>query len=172
MRVGRRSVSRLGLLVAMMVALAAGTVAAASAATQSPVNALSCALAGGQATIPAGTEVEVRLGNILKNRGLATDFRMMQTTTLSINGGSAIDISGFWGTPEPLTLDPYGDVWRTRVLYDTGIVLGQGDSMHFQFVLAEPHLYLDDLEFVNGISGQPELFAPAVYTYDCTVTGV
>jgi hypothetical protein len=167
-----RSVSRLWLLVAMVVALAAGTAATASAATQSPVNALGCFSAGGQASIPAGTEVEVRLGNVLKNRGLATDFRMMQTTTLSINGGSTIDISGFWGTPEPLTLDPYGDVWRTRVIYDTGIVLGQGDSMHFQFVLAEPHLYLADLVFVNGVSGKPELFAPAVYTYDCTVTGV
>jgi hypothetical protein len=163
-----RSVSRLWLVVA----LAAGTAATASAATQSPVNALGCFSAGGQATIPAGTEVEVRLGNVLKNRGLATDFRMMQTTTLSINGGSTIDISGFWGTPEPLTLDPYGDVWRTRVIYDTGIVLGQGDSMHFQFVLAEPHLYLADLVFVNGVSGKPELFAPAVFTYDCTVTGV
>jgi hypothetical protein len=163
-----RSVSRLWLVVA----LAAGTAATASAATQSPVNALGYFSAGGQATIPAGTEVEVRLGNVLKNRGLATDFRMMQTTTLSINGGSTIDISGFWGTPEPLTLDPYGDVWRTRVIYDTGIVLGQGDSMHFQFVLAEPHLYLADLVFVNGVSGKPELFAPAVYTYDCTVTGV
>jgi hypothetical protein len=172
MRVDRKFVSRVGLLVAMMVALVAGPVAAASAATQSPVNALSCFLAGGQATIPAGTEVEVRLGNVAKNRGLASDFRMMQTTTLSIDGGSATDISGFWGTPEPLTLDPYGDVWRTRVIYDTGIVLGQGESMHFQFVLAEPHLYLDDLAFANGVSGRPSLYAPAVYTYDCTVTGV
>jgi hypothetical protein len=166
-----RSVSRSRVLIAMMATLAAGTTATASATTPSPVNALSCFLAGGQATVPAGMEVEVRLGSVLKNHGLATDFRMMQVTTLSLNGGSAIDISGFWGAPEPFTLDPYGNVWRTRVIYDTGIVLGQGDSMHFQFVLAEPHLYLDDLVFVNGVSGEPELFAPAVYTYDCTVTG-
>lgn len=148
------------------------TASPASAVTTSRVNALSCADAGGQATIPAGTEVEVALGVLVRNRGLATDFMHMQRTTIAINGGTAIDISGFWSAPQIITLDPYGDIWLTRVIYDTGVVLGQGEAMHFQFVLDEPHLYLDLLTFENGVAGQPVLFFPNTYVYDCTVTGV
>lgn len=163
---------RYGVAVLLGVVLLGGTVTAASAATPSRVNALSCAQNGGYATIPAGTEVEVRLGNILGNRGLATDFTRMQRTTLSINGGSLIDISAFWAQPEPTNVAPYGDIWITRLIYDTGVVLAAAESMHFQFVLTEPHLYLDGLTFVNGVSGRPQLFPPNVYTYDCTVMGV
>jgi hypothetical protein len=148
------------------------SITSAAAATTSPVNALSCALAGGQATIPAGSELEVRLGAIVKNRGLATDFLAMQTTTLSMNGAGAIDISGYWGAPVPFTDAVYGEVWRTRVIYDTGVVLGLGETVHFTFVLDEPHLSLDGLLLVNDDSRKPVLFQPAVYTYDCTVTAV
>jgi len=171
MNVRRVSLKILGLVLMTGLALAA-TAAPASAATATRVNALNCALAGGQATIPAGTEVEVGLGTIWGNRGLTTDFLHSQRTSVSINGGAAIDTSDAWSQPEPINLAPFGDAWITRHTYDTGVVLGQGDSMHFQMVLDEPHLLLDLLVFVNGDSGQPVLFQPAVYTYDCTVTGV
>jgi hypothetical protein len=114
----------------------------------------------------------VGLGTIWRNRGLTTDFLRSQRTSVSIDGGAPIDTSDLWGPVEPLNLPPFGDVWITRHFYDTGVVLGQGDSMHFQMVLEEPHLLLDLLEFENGDSGKPVLFRPAVYTYDCTVTGV
>lgn len=170
MKRGRAFLRLLGLATGASLALLAMT-SPASAATTSRVNALNCALAGGQATIPAGTEVEVGLGVIVRNRGLATDFLHMQRTSISIDGHAAIDISASWGLPEPISLPPYGDVWITRLTYDTGVVLGQGETMHFQLVLDEPHLYLDLLGFENGVSGKPVLFRPAVYTYDCTVTG-
>jgi hypothetical protein len=150
----------------------AATAAPASAATKTRVNALFCADAGGQWTIPAGTEVQVALGFFTKSRGLATDFVHAQRTSISIDGGSVIDISGFWSTPEPFFLEPYGDTWLTRVVYDTGVVLGEGATMHFQFVLEERHVLLDGLVFENGVSGKPVLFRPNVYVYDCTVTGV
>jgi hypothetical protein len=148
------------------------TTAPASAATKTRVNALFCADAGGQWTIPAGTEVQVALGFFTKRQGLATDFVHAQRTSISIDGGSVIDISGFWSTPEPFFLEPYGDTWLTRVVYDTGVVLGEGATMQFQFVLEERHVLLDGLVFENGVSGKPVLFRPNVYVYDCTVTGV
>jgi hypothetical protein len=171
MTIRRASLKLLALVLAAGFAFAA-TAAPASAATKSRVNALFCAEAGGQWTIPAGTEVQVRLGWLVRNRGLATDFIHAQRTSISVNGGSAVDISGLWSTPEPLNVDPYGTIWFTVVSYDTGIVLEQGETMHFQFVLAEQHLLLDLLTFENGVAGQPVLFQPAVYTYDCTVTGM
>jgi hypothetical protein len=76
------------------------------------------------------------------------------------------------GQPEPDNFPAFGDVWLTRHFYDTGVVLGQGESMHFQMVLEEPHSLLDLLVFENGDSGKPLLFRPAVYPYDCIVTGV
>jgi hypothetical protein len=170
MKLGRASLRLLGLATGASLALLAMT-SPASAATTSRVNVLGCVEQGGQVTRPAGTELEVALGVIVKNRGLATDFLRMQQTTISIDGGSPIDISEFWGDPEPITLSPYGDVWITRIIYDTGVILGQGEATHFQFVLDEPHLYLDDLVFVSDQSQRPELYRPAVYTYDCTVTG-
>jgi hypothetical protein len=148
------------------------TASPASATSTSRVNALICAEAGGQATIPAGTEVEVALGVLVRNLGLATDFIHMQRTTIAINGGSPLDISSLWSRPQLITLDPYGSIWLTRVVDDTGVVLAQGETMHFQFVLDEPHLYLDLLTFENGVGGQPVLFFPNTYVYDCTVTGV
>src|SRR2546423_15623935 len=95
------SLNRLLLALLATISLAAGMVAVTSAATQSRVNALGCARAGGQATVPAGTEVQVGEGNFLKNRGLTTDFRQMERTTIAINGDSPIDISSFWGAPFP-----------------------------------------------------------------------
>jgi len=170
MRVGRTSLKLLGLAIVAGLALAA-TAAPASAATTTRVNAVFCAEAGGQWTIPAGTEVEVGLGYLVANHGLATDFIHAQRTSIAVNGGSPADISDSWGQPTPANIPPYGDVWITRLTYDTGVVLGLGDSMHFKLVLDEPHLLLDLLVFENGVSGQPVLFQPAVYTYDCTVTG-
>ena len=140
-------------------------------ATLSRVNALTCADAGGVATIPAGTEVEVGLGNILKSRGLTTDFLRMERTTIVVDGGSPVDISALWSSPLPSPFPEFPGAWFTRIFYDTGVVLDQGQSMTFEFVLTEPHLYLDDLTFANGVSGRPVLFRPNTYVDDCTVTG-
>jgi hypothetical protein len=156
--------------IAALLALAALAVPTAAHATStSIVSATRCAfVGGGQATVPAGTEVVVSVGWATKNAGLAEDFLQTQTTTVSVNGGPVADVSSLYDKPAP-----FATGWATFVYYPTGIVLGAGETMTFTISATISHRLLDGVTFVNGISGEP-VFAEAgsLFSFDCTVTGV
>jgi hypothetical protein len=159
---------------AVGVALAVANLGAhsATAAGTAAVNAHVCATNGGRATIPAGSEVEVRLANLLETYGLTTSFLRQERTTIAIDDRDGSDISVFWGEASPRFVAPYGEVWSTRLSYDTGAVLQAGASMHFQLALTAQHLSTDRLSFANGVAGRPALFETGTETFDCTVTAV
>ena len=91
------------LVLACTAALALG--ASAAKAADVTVGLGRCAfLQGGQTTVPAGSTIIARLRNGEVNRGMVENFIHAQRTTLSLNGGSPIDIS------EPATVLPPGGV--------------------------------------------------------------
>lgn len=153
---------------ALLLALAALAVPAAASAQTSTVNAFACAtIHGGAVTVPAGTEVVVTDGWAAKSLGLTQDFLKSQTTTISVNGGPALDVSASWGAPESLPL-----AWVTFFSYPTGIVLGPGESVTFTLTTSISHRILDGLFFASGTDGKPLFYDPGtLLESSCTVTG-
>ena len=153
---------------ALLLALAALAVPAAASAETSTVNAFACAsIHGGAVTVPAGTQVVVTEGWATKSLGLTQDFLKAQTTTISVNGGPALDVSGFWGPPESHPL-----AWETSFSYPTGIVLGTGESLTFTVTTSISHRLLDGLFFASGTGGKPLFSDPGtLFEFSCTVTG-
>ena len=144
---------------ALLFAVAAlGVPASASADGTSTVGAYGCFLAGGQVTRPAGTEIVARFGWAATNFGLVHDFLQAQTTTLSVNGGTPVDVSDRYGAPA----GSQGDV-GAFVNVPTGVVLSAGQSMTFEYVVSVSHLIFDGESF-----GGPGVLADLT----CTVTGV
>ena len=91
---------------------------AAARAQTAVVPAFPCAVIfGGQWTVPAGHDVVVAQRWEAKNRGLVQTFLNARTTTLSINGGAALDISGEY---VPISAAP-GGTYFTRVAHDSDL---------------------------------------------------
>ncbi len=153
----------IGLAVTALVASSA-----ASAADQSVVGAYGCFLQGGHVVRPAGTEIVVRFGWAAKNRGLVEDFLNDQTTTVSLNGGGPVDVSGLYGD---VIVHPAGAA--AFVHYGTGISLAPGESLTFHLMTTISHRLLDGVVFADGENGRPA-FADngTLFETDCTVTGV
>lgn len=138
---------------------------AATAASDSVVGASNCLLVnGGQVTRPAGSTIVVRNAFAWKNYGLAVDFLTAQTTTLSIDGGPAVDISGLYAT------QPSDGGWGSYAFYATGITLANpGDTMTFTISVSVSHLITD----VQPEPGKPRFGGPGViFGGTCTVTAV
>jgi hypothetical protein len=140
----------------------------AAAADQSLVNAYGCYLQGGHVYRPAGTTIVARFGWAAKNNGLVRDFLESQTTTVTVNGGAAVDISNSFDLPAEYP--PGGFVSWTN--YDTGIVLAPGESMTFRLVSTVSHRLLDGIVFENGQFGRPLFGEGTILDATCTVTGV
>jgi hypothetical protein len=154
------------ILVMGVVAALVGAVPAAALGATSEVSAFGCFNQGGNVTRPAGTEIVVRQGVSLGTKGLAQDFLQAQTTTVTVNGGGPVDISGLYSSPQ-LMLD---GSWLTFVLYPTGITLGTGASMTFHFLLT----VRNPIPQVSpGEGTKPVLVEPGtLLEVTCTVTGV
>ena len=152
------------LLLALLVAMVVSPVAGARADSTVAVGATRCALDGGAATVAAGSAVTVRGGWAAATRGLVEDFLHAQQTTISVNGGPAVDISGSYQAAS-------GN-WRTDVFYPTGITLATGESLIFTLRVTTSHRLHDGLVFEDGTSGKPR-FAEAgiLFAVTCTVTG-
>jgi hypothetical protein len=118
------------ILAALALVTAALAVPTAAWAYGSEVSAYGCYANGGQVTRPAGTEIVVRQGWAATTKHHDLDFIHAQQTTVSINGGAAIDLSRDWTTPREYSPSN----WITYVFYPTGIVLGTGESMTFHYV--------------------------------------
>jgi hypothetical protein len=144
-----------------LAALALGTAAlalpTAAWAYGSDVSAYGCYLNGGQVSRPAGTEIAVRQGWIAAKRSQTLDFVRAQRTTVSVNGGSTVDLSADWTSPRQLDQG-----WRTDVFYPTGVVLGPGQTLSFHLVLSVKHRIFDG--FTYGGPG-------TIVDSSCTVTG-
>ena len=96
---------------------------------------------GGERKVPAGSRVVLVLGWAAKNRGLVQNFLQAQTTTISIDGGAAVDLSDSYGAIEPL---PDGG-FATRIRYDigvtrSGVTLSAGESLQVDGTLAVSHV--------------------------------
>src|SRR5438874_13710096 len=86
-----------------MVKLIAAAIAAVSVAALLPsaaqadpvqVGAALCGGQGGQATVPAGSEVVVRLVISFRFRGTGVEYlNSAQMTQVSVNGGAPVDVS-------------------------------------------------------------------------------
>src|SRR5262249_54018133 len=134
----------------------AAVLASSAAAADSVVGATNCLLVnGGQVTRPAGSTIVVRNGFATKNQGLGVNSLGAQTTTISVNGGSAVDISGLYGPP---TRQSDGS-WVTNAFYATGVTLANpGDTMTFAISVSASHLITD----VQSEPGQPLFGGPGV----------
>lgn len=155
-------------IAAITVALAfAAAFASSAAAADSLVSTSNCLLVnGGNVTRPAGSAIVVRNGYSTKTYGLDVDFLKAQTTTLSINGEPAVDISGLYGAPAQQS----DGSWRSDALYATGITLANpGDTMTFTISVSVSHLIAD----VQPEPGRPLFGGPGViFSGTCTVTAV
>ncbi|HEX6700930.1 MAG TPA: hypothetical protein VF101_09395 [Gaiellaceae bacterium] len=149
----------------LVVSAAACISASAAQADTAFVSPFKCAVTnGGQATVPAGSTVTIRQRFAETRRGVLVAWLNAQTTSLSVNGGPTLDLTGDWTAPEQRS----DGSWISSVAHDTGITLGAGESLTFTFEIA---LSNPVPEVLGG--AQPE-FNPAGSqgVWSCTVTGV
>jgi hypothetical protein len=164
MSTGRRLATG-ALFFLLMAVLIAPTQARAQTAV---VPAFPCAVIfGGQWTVPAGSDVVVSQRWEAKNQGLVQGFLNAQTTTLALNGGAPVDISGEY---LPVAAAPTGTHF-TRVAHDTGITLDTGDRLTFNLVLSFSHRVLDGFTLADETSHQLLFFGPGdAFEFSCEVT--
>ena len=119
------------------------------------VGGFGCILGSGQRTVPAGSTIVIRFGFTDFNRGELTNLLLDQATTLSLNGGTPIDVSGLYPTPTQLP----GSTWETLAFFNTGITLANpGDSMTFSLTVSLARQYADEM---NGPAAFDQGFTPA-----------
>ena len=143
----------------------AAMIASSATAADNVVGATNCLIVnGGQVTRPAGSTIVVRNGFATKTYGLNVDFLKAETTTISVNGGPAVDISNLYGAP----MQPNGGGWVSNTFYPTGVTLANpGDTMTFTISVSLSHRFAD----VMADPGQPLFGGPGViFSGTCTVT--
>ena len=155
------------LVVAALAAVVLGWTASTAAAADAIVHPSVCDAQGGQATAPAGSTLVVRQGFAEQTRGILTAFLNSQTTTLTVNGGAPIDLSGGYSSPAAA-----GDGYVSFVNYATGMTLAVGQSATFAFTISLSHPVPEVFNpAAGGPAGQPA-FNSGSTTFTCTVTGV
>jgi hypothetical protein len=80
---------------------------------------------GGNATVPAGSDVTVRIGWAENNRGRVQSFLNAQTTTADVDGTPVANASGLWSAISKLNGDLFVTFWSTFV----GTLANPGDSL-------------------------------------------
>jgi len=153
-------------LVAVL-AIAAGVLAPVAAAADVNVGAFGCFAGGGTRNIPAGSTIVVRQGFAEETRGVLTAFLGAQTSTVSVNGGPPVDVSGGYSAPQQR---PDGS-WVSFVNYPTGITLAAGQSLSFVFTLTLSHVVPEVLiPTEGGTPGKPVFNPTTAQAWSCTVT--
>jgi hypothetical protein len=148
-----------------------GGVASTASAADVRVNPFICsAFSGGSTTVPAGSSIVVRQGFSEQTLGILTAFLNDQTTTLSLNGGAPVDLSGAWTEP----VQAADGSWVSFVTYPTGITLETGDSLTIAFTISTSHAIPEVFNpAAGGPAGQPLLLlGGGTSTFTCTVTGI
>jgi hypothetical protein len=161
------AVRRLVLIAAALVVGLITAVAPASAAI-TVVNPFQCASAGGAVSRPAGSTILIRQGLAEQTRGGLAALLNAQTTTVSLNGGTAVDLTDAWSAPT----SPGGDGWLATVEYPTEITLAAGQSLTFVFTLSLAHR-VPEVQ-IPPLGGEPAkpAFNEGTQIWACTVTGV
>ena len=101
---------------------------------------------GGHVIRPAGSTITIRWGVFETNKGVAMNYLNAQSTSIVVNGGQPVDVSGDYGAPV------LGDgTWTTLVLYPTGVTLANpGDTLTFSILVS---LDRPLVEVTNGLDG-------------------
>lgn len=153
--------------VAFCAVVAAGT---GSAAAPVSVSFANCAFnLGGNATVPAGSDVMVRVGWSSKSRGRVQDFLNNQTTTASFNAVPVANASTLWG-PQAKQSD---GSWLSRWVGSGGTLANPGDTLVVTFQINLTHKVPDgkDPDTNRQIFAGPGDLFPAGFT-TCTITAV
>ena len=100
-----------------------------------------CAFGDGESTVPAGARIVVRQGWRSKNKGLVQAFLNAQTTTISIGGGTPVNISNSYGAIKPTDVGGF----ETLLRHDTGVTLTAGESVEVESVLVLSHVIPEGL---------------------------
>jgi hypothetical protein len=155
---------------ALLAGIAAG---GASAITKPPgVSIVGCKVNGGQATVPAGTDVAIFAGWGTARYGL--EFTWLHDVTETAGDGTGLplvdgvpiaDPHQYWNAPIPTT-DPTG--WVTWWIYDTGITLASGQTMTVDFNEVLAHPLTDGFNPRAGVGSAGPALGPRL----CTITGV
>src|SRR6476620_6615486 len=98
----RLNVKRLLLISVATLTLASAVLATdvvPASAADVTIGGLGCVTGSQQRTVPAGSTIVIRFGFIDFNRGVLTNLSQDQTTTISLNGGGPIDVSGLYPVP-------------------------------------------------------------------------
>lgn len=150
------------LFVSALCSLAALIAAMAIASSPVTVSLTGCYFGnGGQATVPAGSDVSVYFGASENTRGRVQDFLSAQTTTADINGTPIAGASGLWGA-----IQSNATTWRASA----GTLTNPGDSVtvHFQINLSRAIPEGKDSDTGQHFKVGPGPVLPA--DFGCTIT--
>ena len=169
-------VNRLFLILCAVALLATVAVSGASAFTRPAGVIISrCVSAGGgQATVPAGTDVRLVVGDIERTRGNAEAATKNWTfTSATLDGVAVTNTSSYWNAPIADTdfLNNgviYPNVWDAWWIENTGVTLGVGQAMTFEFTIVAEHPAPDS--FSHGAPA-PGPYPQVVVGGTCTITG-
>jgi hypothetical protein len=156
---------RLILVVGLAAAALAGVQSARASSAPDFFNVYGCSLQGGQVFVASETPLQARGGWAAKNRGLVQDFLRSQTTSLGVDGGSAVDM-----TYGPLTQNGQDD-WGVRFTYGLPALVA-GQSMTVIESLSLSHAVPDGLTFQSDDNSKPHFWGPGTLAWTCTVTAV
>ena len=159
---------RIGIVAVAAAFVAAVAAASGSAAAPVTVSLFSCYAHSGTATVPAGSDVTVRIGWAEENRGRVQSFLDKQTTTASLNGSAVADASSLWGEPEALDPAGYVSFWHLSA----GTLASPGDTavVTFQVSLSDVIPEGKDPNTGKQIFAGPGDAFPA--NFGCTITAV
>ena len=161
-------------LAALGAALLGGKVSVARADSVVTVPSFFCAAGSHVAYRPAGSTIVIRSRYAEPTLGTLTNFIAAQTTTLSINGGAAIDGTNLYSAPffVPDFAGTSNGVWEAGFDTPTGITLtNPGDSLTFHVRLAVSRPVAEVLNPADGGPAEkPGIIGPGtVIDGDCTV---
>jgi hypothetical protein len=154
------------LFVSALCALAALIAATAGASSPVTVSLAGCYFAnGGQATVPAGSDVTVRFGLGWSNLGRGQDFLNAQTTTADINSTPIAGASSLWGP-----IQKNDTLWVTNWSAFAGTLANPGDSVtvHLQINLSRSVPTGKDPDTGQHFKLGPGSVLPA--DFGCTIT--
>ncbi len=165
---------RVALILCGVCLLAAVAAGGASAFTRpAGVSIAGCIFAnGGQATVAAGTDVVLFVGDVTRRRGQAEAAMHNWSFALAnVDGTPIFNPDSYWNTPIPDTNVvhngvTYPDVWVTWWIYDTGVTLAAGETLTLDFNLVALHPGTDGFSRVDPLGPWPRQIVGGL----CTIT--
>jgi hypothetical protein len=148
---------------AILFIIVLGAIAATGAATARSASPVAVSLGacyfgnGGEATVPAGSDVAVRFGWTEKTKGRVENFLNAQSTTADVNGSPIAKASDLWGR-----IRDNATTWNSYA----GTLDHAGDSLTVRFQIRLSHAVSEG----KGSKVGPGLILPADFA--CRITAV